>query len=299
MKELELEEKKVIGIDFGGTKIKFAVVTETGQIIGDEILLPTESDRPAKEIFETMTDGVKKTAASAALQISELAGIGIGSPGPLDLKNGIILDTPNLPSMRNFPLRNEMSNYFNLPVELNNDGNCFVLGEAFFGAAKDASIVCGVTLGTGFGCGIFFNRKIFVGSTGTAAEVWRCPYADLNFEEYGSGRTIVRFFYEKSGDLLGAKDIFQLAKDQNKDAINTFSEFGYNLGRIIATMVNLLDPDVFVIGGSISNAWEFFEKRLVENLHKNINDAPREHVQVNKASLGDNTGLLGAAALLF
>ena len=294
-----MTQNKVIGIDFGGTKIKFAVVSESGKILGEEILLATESNRPAKQIVETMKDGIKKATASAGLEINALDGIGIGSPGPLDLKNGIILDTPNLPTMRNFPLKKEISNHFRLPVELNNDGNCFVLGEAFFGAAKNAEIACGVTLGTGFGCGIVFHRKIFVGSTGTAAEVWCCPYADSNFEEYGSGRTVVRIFEKKTGEKLDAKYIFQLAQKKDQNAIDTFAEFGYNLGRIIAIMVNLLDPDVFVIGGSISNAWEFFEADLIKNLHQNINDAPRKHVQVHQASLADNAGLLGAAALLF
>ena len=104
---------------------------------------------------------------------------------------------------------------------------------------------------------------------------------------------------KKTGKKLDAKEIFQLAQIKDQNAIDTFSEFGHNLGRIIAIMVNLLDPDVFVIGGSISNAWEFFNKQLMENLYQNINEAPRNHIHVHRASLGDNAGLLGAAALLF
>ena len=294
-----MKDKKVIGIDFGGTKIKFAVVAEDGKIHGEEILLPTESNRPAQEIAATMKNGIKKAAFSAGLKINDLHGIGIGSPGPLDLKNGIILDTPNLPTMRNFPLKKEISNHFKLPVELNNDGNCFVLGEAFFGAGKNAAIVCGVTLGTGFGCGIVFDKNIYSGATGTAAEVWRCPYAESNFEEYGSGRTLIRFYEQKSKKILIAKEIFQLAQKNNQPAIETFIEFGKNLGKILAIMVNLLDPDVFVVGGSISNAWELFETPLLKNLYQNINDEPRRHLLVQRALLGDNAGLLGAAALLF
>ena len=294
-----MTQKKVIGIDFGGTKIKLAVISEDGKIHGEEILLATESNRPAKEIVSTMQTGIIKAASSAGIKIDDLDGIGIGSPGPLDLKNGIILDTPNLPTMKNFPLKKEISNLFNLPVELNNDGNCFVLGEAYFGTAKNASTVFGVTLGTGFGCGIVFDKKIFIGATGTAAEVWCSPYADLNFEEYGSGRTLVRFYEQKSGGKLDAKEIYHLAQKANSHAIDTFLEFGKNLGRILAIMVNLLDPDVFVIGGSISNAWDFFKKPLLENLNQNINDEPRNHIRVQPALLGDNSGLLGAAALLF
>jgi glucokinase len=294
-----MTQKKVIGIDFGGTKIKIAVVAEDGKIHGEEILVPTESNRPARQIIETMKTGILNAASSADLKVNDLDGIGIGSPGPLDLKNGIILDTPNLSTMKNFPLKNAIEKIFKLPVELNNDGNCFVLGEAYFGAGKNAPIVGGVTLGTGFGCGIVFNKHIYIGATGTAAEVWCSPYADSNFEEYGSGRTVVRIYEQKTGEKLGAKEIYFLAQKNDQHAKETFVEFGKNLGRILSIMVNLLDPDVFVVGGSISNAWEFFEAPLLENLYKNINDGPREHISVQRALLGDNSGLLGAAALLF
>jgi len=294
-----MKQKKVIGIDFGGTKIKLAVISDDGKIHGEEILLSTESHRPAKEIVATMESGIRQAASSAGLKVDDLNGIGIGSPGPLDLANGVLLDTPNLPSLKYFPLKKEISNLFDLPVELNNDGNCFVLGEAHFGAGKNASIVCGVTLGTGFGGGIVFDKRIYIGATGTAAEVWRSPYADLNFEEYGSGRTIVRFYEQRTGEKLESKEIFFLAQKGNSHATDTFLEFGENLGKILAIIVNVLDPDVFVIGGSISNAWEFFKTPLLENLNQNINDEPRNHIQVQPALLGDNSGLLGAAALLF
>lgn len=293
-----MEQRIVIGIDFGGTKIKCGVVTESGKILGTEIQLPTESSRPAGEIAKTMIHGIELALEAANLKLNQIQGIGIGSPGPLDLKNGIILKTPNLPTMHNFPIKAVIEKFFRLPVILNNDGNCFVLGEAFFGAGKDAPIVCGVTLGTGFGCGLVINRKIYVGSTGTAAEVWCSPYADSNFEEYGSARTVVRMFEQRTGNKLLAIEICDLAKNNNKQAVETFDEFGKNLGRILAIMVNILDPDVFVIGGSVSNAWNFFHEQLSKNLVKNINDSPRNHVQVLKASLGDNAGLLGAAALI-
>jgi len=294
-----MNQKKVVGIDFGGTKINFGVVTETGQILGEEILLPTNSDRSADKISKTIVEGVLSAIDSAGCAISDLQGIGIGSPGPLDLKNGVILKSPNLPTMKNYPLKKTVADHFKIPVAVNNDGNCFVLGEAFFGAGKDANIVCGVTLGTGFGFGIVFNHKIYTGSTGTAAEVWCSPYADSNFEEYGSARTVVRIYTQKTNKTLEAKDIYHLAEQNDPQAIETFAEFGKNLGKILAIMVNILDPDVFVIGGSVSNAWDFFHTTLKTNLIQNINDGPKNHLKVTRAALGDNAGVLGAAALVF
>lgn len=293
-----MEQKIVAGVDFGGTKIKFGLVLEDGNILGETLTLPTKSDRRGDEIVGTMIEGIERVVHDSDLAIQQIAGIGIGSPGPLDLQNGIILEAPNLPTLHHFPLKQTLENYFNLPVAINNDGNCFVLGETYFGSAQNCSIVCGVTLGTGFGCGIVINRKIFEGSTGTAAEVWPSPYADRNFEEYGSARAITRIYQQITDQKLEAKEIFALAQENDSDAIAAWSEFGVHLGKILAIISNLLDPDVIVIGGSVSHAWQYFYNSTMENLHKNINQAPKDHLQVVRAALGDNAGLLGAAALL-
>ncbi|OQX85701.1 hypothetical protein B6D60_07450 [candidate division KSB1 bacterium 4484_87] len=294
-----MAERKVIGIDLGGTKIKFGVVAETGEILGREILLPTESHRPSQEIVKTIAEGIELAVQSANLSRDEILGIGIGSPGPLDVRKGVILKAPNLPTMNNFPLKKAVEEATGLPVKLNNDGNCFVLGEAFFGAGKDKDIVCGVTLGTGLGFGIVFNKKIYMGATGTAAEIWCSPYGEKIFEEYGSARTVSRLFKERTGERLTAIEIFRLAQQNNRAAIDTFHEFGSNLGKILAILVNVLDPDILVVGGSVSNSWEFFKISLTQNILQHINEEPRKHLQVKHASLGDNAGLLGAAALIF
>jgi len=293
-----MKEKIIIGIDFGGTKIKFGLVLENGEILGETLTLPTESHRRSDEIVGTMIEGIEQVIQNSNLSIQEIAGIGIGSPGPLDLKNGVIVEPPNLPTLHNFPLKQTLENYFKLNIAIQNDANCFVLGEAYFGSAQNISIVCGATLGTGFGCGIVIDRKIYSGSTGTAAEVWCSPYADRNFEEYGSARAVARIYQQITSQELTAKEIFELAEQNDQDAIAAWSEFGVHLGRILAIITNLLDPDVFVIGGSVSNAWKYFNISMLENLHKNINQAPREHVRVVQSSLGDNAGLLGAAALM-
>ena len=293
-----MEQKIVAGVDFGGTKIKFGLVLEDGNILGETLTLPTESDRRDDEIVGTMIEGIERTVQDSDLSIQQVAGIGIGSPGPLDLKQGLILEAPNLPTLHNFPLKQTLENYFNLSVAINNDANCFVLGEACFGSAQNASIICGATLGTGFGFGIVINRRIFEGSTGTAAEVWCSPYADRNFEEYGSARAIIRIYQQITDQKLDAREIFSLAQENDQDAVATWSEFGVHLGKILAIIANLLDPDVIVIGGSVSHAWQFFYNSMIENLYKNINQAPKDHLKVVRAALGDNAGLLGAAALL-
>ena len=246
-----------------------------------------------------MKASVTQAIDSAKIKLKDIAGIGIGSPGPLDMKEGIILKTPNLPTLRNFPLKETFEKYFKLPVEVNNDGNCFVLGEAFFGAAKDANIVCGVTLGTGFGNGIVFNKKIYIGSTGTAAEVWNSPYKQSNFEEYCAARGVEKIYLALTAEKLTSFEIFKKAESDESIALNAWQKYGEHLGKVCAIIINLLDPDVFVVGGSVSNAWKFFSARLIENLYKHINPVPMQHLNITKASLGDNAGVLGAAAQIF
>lgn len=293
-----MNDKNVVGIDFGGTKIKFGLVDQKGRVLGEPMTLPTESNRNAYAIVKTMIEGIERTVQNAGLSLNQIEGIGIGSPGPLDLAKGIILEAPNLPTLHFFPLKQHLEEHFQKPVEINNDGNCFVLGEACFGVARDAAIVCGLTLGTGCGCGIVMNRKIYAGATGTAAEIWCAPYLDSNVEEYGSAKSIRRIYKQLAGKDSEAKAIFDLALKGDKMAVRAWSEFGFHVGKIVAVMVNILDPDVVVIGGSVSNAWEFFHEALIETANQNITKAPREHLKIEKSSLGEDAGLLGAAALL-
>lgn len=293
-----MNDKVVVGIDFGGTKIKFGIIDQKGRILIEPLTLPTMSKRKASAIVRTMIQGIERTMQNAGLSIDQIEGIGIGSPGPLDLEKGIILEAPNLPTLHFFPLKQHLEAHFQKPVKINNDGNCFVLGEACFGVAKHASIVCGLTLGTGCGCGVVMNRKIYEGATGTAAEIWCAPYLDATVEEYGSAKSIRRIYKHHTGKETGAKTIFDRALNGDEMAATAWSEFGFHVGKIAAILVNLLDPDVVVIGGSVSHAWQFFQETLIESVYRNITKAPREHVKIEKSSLGENGGLLGAAALL-
>ncbi|MCI0493543.1 ROK family protein, partial [candidate division KSB1 bacterium] len=107
-----------------------------------------------------------------------------------------------------------------------------------------------------------------------------------------------RIYKRRTGKYANAKAIFDYASNGDKMALKAWSEFGAHVGKIVAVMVNTLDPDVVVIGGSVSHAWQFFNESLIENAHQNITKAPREHVKIEKSLLGENAGLLGAAALL-
>ena len=187
---------------------------------------------------------------------------------------------------------------FSLPVQINNDANCFTLGEACYGSIKGAENAVGVTLGTGFGCGLILNKRVFYGATGTAAEIDMCPYLDGNLEDYISGRGVEKMYLDISGQQCTPKQIEEMARNHIEKAIKIWEQFGKHLGIALSYVVNILDPEAIVIGGSLNNAFDLFFPITIETLHKNINPIPGANLKVVKAELGKHAGFIGAACLV-
>ncbi len=288
----------IAGVDLGGTKIIAGVIYPDGRLAGTPVEIPTKAEEPGESIIGRMVDAIKRAVSGAGAAIDEICGIGIGSPGPLDINKGIILNTANLPTLNNFNLKEKISGALNIPVYVNNDANCFALGECFFGAIKDAKDAFGVTLGTGFGCGIVIDRKIYTGATDTAAEIDLCPYLGGTLEDYISGRGVVRIYKEIKGEDGSPPDIADKARNGDADAVKTWEEFGMHLGVALSYAVNILDPEVIIVGGSLSNAYDLFSEKMIGTLNKNINPIPRENIRIIKAKLGNNAGLIGACCLV-
>jgi len=290
--------KPLLGVDLGGSKILTGVISPEGKPLGGVIKVPTQAEKPREEVERNIVSAISQAINSAGLSVDSLQGIGIGSPGPLDVKEGVILNPANLPTMHNYPLKRVLEERFGCPVVLGNDADCFTLGECYFGAARDRGIVCGITLGTGLGCGIVIDRKIYLGATGTAAEVWCSPYQEGIFEDYLSGRGIKRLYHQRSNRRASPREIERMAQEGDGEALRAWEDFGRHLGVLIAYIVNLIDPEVVVLGGSISNAYGLFKDTMQETLMANINPKPRERVEVLKSKLGEMAGVMGAAALL-
>jgi glucokinase len=285
-------------IDFGGTKVRAAVADTDGQLRGEPATVPTEADKPAETVMANIARALEEAARNAGVDLEQLTGVGVGSPGPLDLVTGTILNPPNLPTLQNFPLKASLEKLTRLPVFVNNDANVFVLGEAWFGAGRGARIVYGVTLGTGFGSGFVIDGKIYGGATGTAAEIWCFPYRDTIIEEYVSGRAVKRFYREQSGEDAEPKEIAEKARRGDGPARKAWKEFGRHLGIGLAYVVDVVDPEVIVVGGSISQQYDLFEKTMEKTLRERINPLPRERLRLMPAELGDEAPLLGAASLV-
>ena len=293
-----MEARLAAGIDLGGTKIRTGLVNDEGTVIGEVITLATPVTEGTEVILAALEKSVRM-ALGREYTLESLAGVGIGSPGPLSIYDGKILTPQNLKPLHNYPLRDELSRRLQKSVFLNNDANAFALAESFFGAAKDASVAIGITLGTGLGCGITIDKKLYVGRTETAAEIWCSPYGDGILEDVLSGTGLENLYKKATGKFVPGAEIAGRAKNGEPAALDTWLKFGDHLGRTLAWLVNVLDPDAIVIGGSVSNSFELFEIPTRESLHKFINPMPKGNVVVAPAQLGDEAGFIGAAALVF
>jgi glucokinase len=293
-----MSDKIIIGVDLGGTKIMTGAITCQGIVLGTPVKVPTGGNDPAEVIVKKITDSIEKILNDLNQTISDLIGIGIGSTGPLDSETGKILECPQLPNMHFFNLRDAISKPFGVPVRINNDANCLIYGECIFGVAADKTNVVGFTLGTGIGCAVVLDKKILNGSTGTAAEIWPSPYKSGMIEDYISGAGVARMYKSISGVEKSSYEVYNLALGGDKKALQTWYEFGAHLAVPIAWSVNLIDPELVVIGGSIAAAYPFFKTSMEENLRKWICPSPAEKTKVVLAKLGDHAGFIGAACLM-
>jgi len=273
-------------------------ITHEGVVLGEPVKIPTQPGDPAERVVERITDSIEKTLTDLGLTSNDLAGIGIGSTGPVDPDTGEILECPQLPNMQFFNLRESIRQHLGLPVRLNNDANCMILGECIFGAAADKKNVVGFTLGTGIGCAVVIDKKIMNGSTGTAAEIWPSPYQSGTIEDYISGGGVARIHRSISGKQRTSLEVYQLALSGDRDALKTWKEFGKHLAVPLSWSINLIDPELVVVGGSIVAAFPFFKDSMEDNLRKWICPVPARKTKVVPAELGRSAGFIGAACLM-
>jgi len=294
-----MDNKTIIGVDLGGTKIMTGAIDSNGRMLCPPVKVQTGGSDTADAIVKRITGSVEKILGKLNRIINDVAGIGIGSTGPLDITEGTILECPQLPNMHFFPLRKIIRDYFGVPVFLNNDANCLIFGESVFGAAADKKNVVGFTLGTGIGCAVILDKKIINGSTGTAAEIWISPYGSGIIEDFVSGRGVSKIYKSISGRDKTSLDVYNLALEGDSQALQTWNEFGAHLAIPIAWSINLVDPEVVILGGSIAGAYPFFKDSMEEHLRKWICPVPAKTTKVITGQLGDNAGFIGAASLVF
>lgn len=286
----------IIGVDIGGTSIKAGVVDQDGTVVKiDRVKTP----KTQEEFVQALVKLIHGLWTEFSGQITA---IGIGCPGPLDAKNGVILKTPNTPQMTD--LKTPLQHNFDVPIFFDNDANCFTLAEALYGAGKDHAVVLGITLGTGFGAGLVMNDIIYSGR-GNALEL---AHAVINKEEtivfpnlvcgcveqYVSTAGVLFSAKKYDLDVLEPIDVFQLAEVKNDKALAVWKEFGWHLGIALTNAVCSFDPDVIVIGGQMNQAWQYFEEAMQESLEKHcIHPTPL----IVRATIKE-AGIVGASLLI-
>jgi glucokinase len=308
----------IVGVDIGGTKVAAALVTADGEI-RQKTRVPMVSTGDAAMGFAAVKEaiGAIYTAAPEAV----ITGIGICSPGPLDPSTGVVVNPPNLPCWRNFPLGQETKKAFGVPTRVDNDGNAAGLAEALWGAAIGYRNVFYATLGTGIGAGIIFDGKIYHGRTGAAAEGghvtidYKGPVCGCGkrgcIEALASGPRIAARAREKlaagaeSRILMHAGSIAQVQTEhvgaafREGDAVarEVLAETAFLLTVWLGNIVDLLEPDVMVVGGGVAELMSSFFVSMSADLPRWCENQRAGEIPLVLARYGADAGIAGAAAL--
>ena len=318
-----------IGVDLGGTNLRIAAYTREAGLL-KTILLPTRLNAGRHAVVDDICSGIQKLSDTYLPQHS-LAGIGIGTPGPLELPVGRLHSPPNLPGWDGFELRAEIENALNQPILLESDANLAALAECALGRGRSLGIdsLCMLTLGTGIGNGIILNGKIWHGANGMAGEaghmtIWpegpSCGCGGNGcLEMYASATAVCRIAGEAAAagakgiaalSPISARELGELAAAGDSDAMRIFDLAGRALGIGLAGLVNTLNLPLYVVGGGLANAWDLLAPSLFEELHHRsyvyrltepgaaaAKTSPGHGTQILSAELGSDSGLLGACIL--
>ena len=283
-----------IGIDLGGTKIEGILTDKNYQNITRK-RIPTNQD----DGYNSILRSIKNLVLELAQESNEKTSIGICTPGALSLNSGLIKNS-NTQCLIGQDLRNDLKNILHHEVSIENDANCFALAEASLGAGKNSNLVFGIIMGTGVGGGIIIDGKIHHGRTNIAGE-WghHCLHSDGNtcycgnkgcVETYISGPALEKTWLELSNLNQKLPDILQ--SSNNPNFLNWKKMFLDNFGLALANVIDILDPDMIVLGGGLSNIDFLYDegKNLVyQNVFSDIIDTP-----IVKNQLGDSAGVFGA-----
>lgn len=272
----------IIGVDLGGTKLH--VARTQGQHIASQSRQLYDANASAEIVLQTVIQGIERHLSP------DVKGIGIGVPSVVDPKRGIVYEVANIPAWREVHLKDRIESHFNLPVKINNDVNCFSLGEYHYGNWHDIQDMVCMSLGTGMGVGLIIAGKLYAGQTCGAGELGELPYGDSKLENYCSGQFFSRY-HNSNGN-----DVFNRASQGDAAALAIYRNFGEHLAQALSTVLLAYNPQVVVMGGSVSSAYPFF----MESLNAAMKKFPFQSLWKSTRlvqSQNPDTPVLGAAAL--
>lgn len=319
-------EKWAIGIDLGAQSIRGAWVGPKGQLF-DPIKWETKVEDGKEKVLNRMVQLVEellKNPPAGCDPEKDLLGVGFAIPGILHMKKGIVVQSPNFPDWKRFAVYEKLKKKLKYPVFIDNDANAAAVGEKMFGACKTYDHFVYVSLGTGIGGAVFLNGDIYHGSLGMAGEIGHITVNPQGLPEATGNRGSVELYASSSGlmriiqELKEAnpgfqadspEDLFELFKRGNKSehfeiVENVFNEMGEALGIMLANVVNTLDPQAICFGGSLTNAWKAFSRKMIQITMERSYVARHNKLRILSTALCKNSnfveaGVVGAASLVF
>ncbi len=293
-----------IGVDLGGTNLRAAVIDETGALL-DRVEGRTNMAAGPEAVMDDIARSILELRGRCG---GQLAGIGVAVPGIIEMKKGVVRESPNLPGFCDIPVRDEIERRIQAPVHLENDANAAALGEKWVGAGRDVDDLVLLTLGTGIGGGIICGGKILHGFVGMAGELGHiqvvpngnpCACGGHGCLEKHASATAVTLMARLLGlgENLASEQVYHLAREGNAHAKVVFATMGKALGVAIADLVNIFNFPLYLLSGGALAAWEFFAPAMFEEVRRSSYVYRNSDTRIAKAELGKDAGLYGAARL--
>ncbi|WP_059041877.1 ROK family glucokinase [Paenibacillus rubinfantis] len=312
-----MSDKIYIGVDLGGTAVKVGICNEEGQLL-HTYEGPTEVDKGADTIVANIEKYVRRVVEESPFAWEQVAGVGAGVAGFTNVREGIIILAPNV-GLKDFPIREILEQRLGKPIKIDNDANVAALGEAWGGAGKGIENCVCYTLGTGVGGGIIINGKIYQGFSGMAGELGHmsvvpdleaigCGCGQMGcLETVSSATGIIRMAKDAvaRGDRTSlslvenimAKDVFDAAKAGDEAAIRIVNRAAFYLGKSMAAVAVVLNPQLFIVGGGVSKAGDILFNEVRSVFAKLTPEPVQRGMQIVPATLGNDAGMVGAAGL--
>jgi len=275
--------RDVLGIDLGGTNIRVGRVD--GRTLSRVESAPTPAGGTAEDVVHRMHSLIER------FEVDAVDGIGIGVPSVVDVETGVVYDVQNIPSWTEVPVKALLEDRYDVPVHVNNDANCFALGEFYFGKGQDQPSMIGLILGTGFAGGVVLNGRLYAGPHCGAGEFGMLPYKDSVFEHYCAG-----LFFERQG--LDGEAVFERAQAGDDEALALFRELGHHLGMALKAVLYTYDVPFLVFGGSVRHAYPYFSDSMWEAVNTFAYSPMLDRLTIRLSEL-DHVAILGAAALVY
>ncbi|MBF0570223.1 MAG: ROK family protein [Candidatus Omnitrophica bacterium] len=299
----------VIGVDVGGTNVKLGIVNPAGKLLSRSSFSTKLFLQTPEALIDAIAEAVLALIGKEGLSRKEIAGVGIGLPGLIDVDKGVVRLLPNIPGWADVALKRIMEKKLGLLVQLENDVNMITLGEWEYGAGKGIEDLICMTLGTGVGAGLILNNRIYHGPGFAAGEIGHVPLNEEGpecgcggwgcFERYVGNKRLQK----EAAELLGKKDItledvYRKAVEGKKKAVKCWEKVGERVGNGLIGPVNMLNPECVIIGGGVARSFDFLKPAIEKVIKRRCMKTQAEMVRVIRARLDDDAGIIGAQVLI-